>query len=309
MAKTFDAILKQILDEFTPDWGVWLAPQFGLPAGPLVAIDPDLSTVQAAPDKVFRLPEGAGLLHLEVQSSWDGDLADRMLLYNVLLQHRHGDPVYSAVILLRPEVNARNLTGVVSRVRPDGHVYHRFEYAVVRVWEQSADALLAGGLGTAPLGLLTDDAADRLPALVRPLIERVGREVVGLGRQESFLTGCFMLMGLRYDTNEMRPLFEGIDYMKESSFYQMILNEGRTEGIARGLAEGRTEGIARGLAEGRTEALRVSLIAVLERKFGGIPAEMEQRIKACADADQLQAGLIAAATAATLAEYASESPL
>lgn len=102
MAKTYDAIFKKIIDDYSPDWAVWLASRYGLPAGPYTPLDPDLSTVQAWPDKVFRMPGSAGLLHLDVQASWDGELADRILFYNVLLNHRHGGPVHSMAILLRP---------------------------------------------------------------------------------------------------------------------------------------------------------------------------------------------------------------
>src|SRR5262245_12696905 len=87
MAGPFDATLKQLVDAFASDWVGVLAPLVGLPASVGVdPIDPDLSTVQPAADKVFRLrPPAAGLLHIEPQSSWDGDLPGRVLVYNVLL--------------------------------------------------------------------------------------------------------------------------------------------------------------------------------------------------------------------------------
>src|SRR5690349_5214240 len=97
MAGAFDATLKQLLDACAPDWVAWLAPLVGLPVG--VAADPldvDLSTVQPVADKVFRLRAPAtGLLHLEAQSSWDGGFANRLLLYNVLLEDRYGGPVHT----------------------------------------------------------------------------------------------------------------------------------------------------------------------------------------------------------------------
>ena len=56
MAGPFDATLKQLLDACAADWLGWLAPLVGLPP-PVAAdpLDPDLSTVQPAADKVFRL--------------------------------------------------------------------------------------------------------------------------------------------------------------------------------------------------------------------------------------------------------------
>lgn len=126
MAKPFDAILKQILDDYSPDWVVWFSPLFGLPPGHLEPIDPDLSTVQPTADKVFRLPGDAGLIHLELQSSWGGSLPDRIHLYNTLLHDRHAVPVRSVAILLRQDAEAKNLTGSLTRSHADGQEYLRF---------------------------------------------------------------------------------------------------------------------------------------------------------------------------------------
>src|SRR6266508_3896484 len=108
MAGAFDAAMKQLVDAFAADWVGALAPFVGLPATTRVEpLDADLSTVQPAVDKVFRFKSPAeGLLHLEAQSSWDGDLPNRVLLYNVLLEHRLGGPVYSIVLLLRCDASA-----------------------------------------------------------------------------------------------------------------------------------------------------------------------------------------------------------
>lgn len=134
----------------------------------------------------------------------------------------------------------------------NGREYHRFGYEVVRVWEQSADELLAGGLGTAPLGLIANDAKGRLPDIVQRLTARIESEVASERMRESLLTGCYLLTGLRYDKSELFPLFQGIDYRKESSTYQAILNEG----------------VVQGTLEGRIESVRAMLVGILERRFG-----------------------------------------
>lgn len=130
MPKPFDATLKQLLDLFAVDWIDWLAPRLGLP--PQVGVEPinvELSTVQFSADKVFRLRAPAvGLLHLEPQASWDGDLPNRLLVYNALLEDKYGGPVYSVAILLRPEANAKSLTGTLARHHADGTEYLRFHY-------------------------------------------------------------------------------------------------------------------------------------------------------------------------------------
>ena len=68
------------------------------------------------------------------------------------LRRRERCPVHSVAILLRPDANATTLTGNLRWARHDGRPYLSFDYDVVRVWTLNADALLAGGLGTAPIG-------------------------------------------------------------------------------------------------------------------------------------------------------------
>ncbi|QEL16014.1 Rpn family recombination-promoting nuclease/putative transposase [Limnoglobus roseus] len=284
MAKPFDATLKRMLDDYAADWAAWLAARFGLPVGPLVPVESDLSTIQPAADKVFRLPGDAGLLHLEVQSSWDGELPDRMLLYNALLYHRERVPVRSVAILLRREANATAITGEVSRSWTDGQPYHWFRYEVIRLWEQPADQLLAGGIGTAPLGLLTDDAEDRLSELIHQFVERVERDVPGEAERDQVLTASYILLGMRYDRELIRTLFSGVQKMRESSTYQAILDEGRAEGELQGEIKGEIKGV------------RLALTTLLESRFGSIPQAVEDRIQSATGLDRLRAALIQVAT-------------
>jgi len=277
VAKAFDATMKQLLDEFGSDWAGWIAPRIGLPAN--VGVDPldvDLSTVQFAADKVFRLlPPAEGLLHLEPQSSWDGDLADRMHIYSALLYDRYKVPVYSVALLLRKDANAANLTGRLSRVHTDGREYLRFEYDVIRIWELPCEPLMAGSSGTLPLALLTDEANGRLPELVARLDNRLRAEKATEKERKLLLTSSYILLGLRYNNDVIRNAFLGVQGMKESTTYQAILKEGREEG--RKLA----------LNESLIIARRDTLLAVLRDKFPEVPAALKARIESFDDADSL----------------------
>ncbi len=271
MPKHYDATLKQILEDCGPDWGAWLAPLLGLPPGPLIPLDPEVSTVQVAADKVFRLPGKAGLLHLEVQSSWDRGLPDRVLEYNIYLNRCYGGPVHSVAILLRRDANASTITGRVARNRHDGQTFLTFDYEVVRVWDLRADDLLNGGLGTVPLGLLTDEARMRLPELVGRLTDRASREIPEPQARARFLAGSSILMGLRYDAELIKSLFSGVQEMEESSVYQAL--------------------IRRGQEVGQVEGLKVSLMDLLEEKFGPMSPELRARILLSRDTAKLQAAI------------------
>jgi hypothetical protein len=278
MAGSFDVAMKQLLDACAADWVAWLAPLVGLPASVAAEpLDADLSTVQPTADKVFRLgPPAAGLLHLEPQSSWDGGFHDRLLLYNVLLKARYGGPVHTVALLLRREASTAALTGTVLRHFADGREYHRFTYAVVRVWELAADDLMAGSLGTVPLALLTDDAGPRLPELVTRFADRVAREVPGTDAANLLLSCSYILLGLRYDKAVAEALFRGGQKMRESSTYQAILDEGRVEGQTRERLR-------------TLRSLQENLIAMLGDRFGTLDPELEARIRASVEDDRLLA--------------------
>ena len=284
MAGAFDATMKQLLDVCAPDWVAWLAPLAGLPLSTAVEpVDAELSTVQPAADKVFRLlPPATGLLHLEAQSSWDGDFPNRLLLYNVLLEDRHGGPVHTVAILLRREASGSGLTGTIVRRDVGGREYLRFVYTIVRLWELPADALLAGGLGATPLALLTDDAAPRLPELVGRFADRVVRESPTPADASLLLSCGFILLGLRYDRAVARTLFHGVQRMRESSTFQAILEEGREEGLL--------------------AARQEDVLALLQERFGTVPPEVEARVRATTDLAKLQTALRRVIHIATPAE-------
>ena len=285
MARPFDATLKHLLDEFAIDWVQWLAPRLGLPTTTSVEpLDVDLSTIQLAADKVFRLNSpSAGLLHIEPQTSWDDHLDERMMLYNGLLHERYGGPVYSVALLLRREANASTLTGTLSRKYADGREYLRFDYTVVRVWELPAEPLMSGHWGALPLALLTDEAKGRLVELVGRIDERLRREQVPDATRRLVLTSSFILLGLRYNENEIRNAFTGAMGMKESSTYQAILKEGRHEGRQEGQKEGKQEGLL--------SARKDALLDILSERFGNCPPDVERRIRESFDANRLQTAI------------------
>jgi predicted transposase YdaD len=73
----------------------------------------------------------------------------------------------------------------------------------------------------------------------------------------------------------------------------------KAEARAEGLSEGRAKGRAEGEAEGRAEAMAATLLKQLSRRFGPVPAAIEQRIRS-ADTEQLDAWLDAVIDSPTL---------
>jgi hypothetical protein len=269
MAKKFDAPLKQMIDAYSPDWAPWLCEWAHLPrdcrAEPL---DSDLSIASNQADKLFRLSGSAtGLLHLELESSWAGDAPDAVLLYNVLAHHRYGGPVHSVLLLLRREAWSPNLTGELQRLGANGGLIHGFHYTPVRLWDMPCEPLMQGPLGTLPLALLTDEAQPNLPGLLKRVDQRIRREATTPQLVGNLWLACSLLLGMRYDRGQVKSLFQGAPAMRDSSTYQMILDEGR--------------------AEGRLKTLRETLHRLGRKRFGPPRLEDEAVLNAITDTERL----------------------
>lgn len=276
MSKPFDATSKDLLEAGPADWLAFLHRP---PAERVEVIDSDLSTVSAAADKVLRVHDpDPGLLHLELQAARDVRLPQRTLRYNVLLDYRHDLPVESVVVLLCPEADGAELTGVLQRRHRDGDIYLEFHYQVVRVWQQPVDSLLAGGLATLPLAPLSDLAGEALPAVLQRIEKRLRREA-SPAQADMLRAATFVLAGLRYPPEILIPLFQGMRAMRESSTYQYILAEGKAEGIV--------EGEAAGIAKGKTEGMQQVLLLQGRKRFGPPDASIRKALKAITDLTRL----------------------
>ncbi len=115
MPKPFDATLKDLLQARPGDWSRYLDLSRARRAK---VIEADVSTVTAQADKVlvFGGPRPS-LVYLEFQASYDDELAERVLVYNVLLQRRHRMPVQSVVVLLRRSADGPRMGEGLSDMR------------------------------------------------------------------------------------------------------------------------------------------------------------------------------------------------
>jgi predicted transposase YdaD len=225
------AALKAMLEASPADW-----PRLaGFQVGRAEVIDADVSTVTAATDKVVRLFGGPNaIMHFDFQAGPDASLPRRVHGYNALLEERHGLPVHSVVVLLRPQADLRSITGQYERLFPGvAEPYLTFRYQVIRVWQLPAEQLLAGGLGTLPLAPIGAVTEAELPGVIERLKEKLAapryRKAAG-----ALWTAVDVLMGLRYERALIEQLLLGVRGMKESVTYQAIVEEGVAKGELRG---------------------------------------------------------------------------
>jgi predicted transposase YdaD len=267
--KMFDPTFKVLVERYPVDWLKFTGVE---PNGPVTLIDSDVSTLNAAADRVILVGEPSPwLANIELQASYDPQLPERVLFYSILLSRRHQLPVHSVIVLLRPEADGPAMTGTWSRIHPRTGEYLQFSYDITRVWEQSADELLKMGPGVFPLAGITDDAKDRLADIIPRCVARIDADFpTGIEGRE-LLTAEYVLLGLRHPAELVEQLLKGAIRMEESQTYQAIL----AKGISRGREVGREEGREVGREEGRATGLVQSILRIGHHRFR---AEAPERV-------------------------------
>ncbi len=240
--------------------------------GPVEVIDSDITALTASADKVIRVGGLAEpfLVNIEFQSSHDSQLTRTLWFRQVALDHRHDLPVLTILVLQRKEANSPSLTGVYERFLPDGQLTNRYHYQVVRLWQEPADSFLNAGVELVPLAPLAAVDQGQLPELVHKMGERIN--TLESGRAAKLWTAVYLLMGLRYPDEVIETVLEGVQAVKESTTYQKILRDGRTEG----------------LAEGRTTEAQKFLFLLGTKRFGVPEAEARAALEAIHDVDRLE---------------------
>lgn len=233
MSFPFDATLKDIVQDHTPDFETALKLTDVPPAR---VLNVDLSTVSAATD--IALGHGdplEAITDLNFQSGPDAEVSDRLLLYNALFRHRFHVPVHTLLILLRPVADHSDLTGKVRYVGRKRRGKMDFSFEILRLWKQPIKPFLTGGLGTLPLAPLCRmpggaKVEDALPGILRQIDERLRAEA-GPEEARKLLAATYVLIGLRMPAELAAPMFQGLQLMRESSTYQLILDEGRVAAL------------------------------------------------------------------------------
>jgi predicted transposase YdaD len=238
----YDVSTKELIWE-SPD--EWLAHFTIGPIGPVKMIDSDITTLSAVADKVLKV-EGPDpyLLVLEPQTYHDLGLVRKLWYRQVALDYRHDLPVLTVLLLLCKEANSPGLTGRYERQLPDGWITNRYNFRVVRLWEEDPATYLNAGISLVPLAPLTDVQGLGLPAIIRRMEARI--DPLPKPRADILWTATLVLMGLRYPDEFSNELLKRkLPAMRESTTFQAILREGREEGIILGRIEEARRGLLR----------------------------------------------------------------
>jgi predicted transposase YdaD len=200
----------------------------------------------------------AMLVHFEFQTYNDSTMAERMLRYNVLARSEYSLPVLSCVIYLLKDGNVP--VSPLSWMVPTGHKVLDFYFESIELGEWPPEELLQKGeTGLLPLLPLTRGGASREVAT------KMFMDLEAAGRTELIVIGATLasLVFSRENIADLpwlhRRLREMHNILRESPFYQEILQEGREEGLE--------EGLEKGHKEGKLEGLRETLLAIVQTRF------------------------------------------
>jgi hypothetical protein len=189
------------------------------------------------------------IVNPEFQSYWDREMAERSLLYHVLLWSEHKLPVRSYIIALMKKAKMAPPPLLWTQPgEPPGQEVERirFSYEVIELWEKHPEDLLRlKHVELLPLLPLTKGGATReiVEVMFDGLVGEPYREFALIGF--AFASIMFRKLKSYSDLEWLERRFRHMhDIIRESPVYEWILAEGKAEGKAEGRAEGKAEGKA-----------------------------------------------------------------
>ena len=291
MHKPFDITMKTLMDYDPVAWLVLLGIN---PDGPVTSVNTEVSTVKSDVDKVFKIdgPEPR-LIHIENQSTPGEKTIERMHRSNVLIASDAGLPVLSILTLLRPSADSTEFRGEFSRsIDPFGLVT-LFRYPIIRMWNLDAEAILNGSPAILPMAALANVPDEAVPTVLRRIDDRMIHETDS-STASTIMVASLLMAGLRIERQQIEDLMRRLSSMnllQESSFYQMLLEEGEAKGLQKGLEEGRQEGRQEGIEEGLQRGLvaaREMLLSLGETLFGAPDSATRSAVESIDDLERLK---------------------
>jgi predicted transposase/invertase (TIGR01784 family) len=233
--KPYDRLFKDLADEDPRGFLHLLGIVSRSDTGVEVEIAPrDVAPPVLQVDHLYRLRSSnrEWLVHFEFQTRYRNDVPERMVRYAASLYLAHGLPVECVLVLLAERFAPSHV--------PESHAIRTnnfsmtLNYRVVRLWEiDGVEALALGSTRFLALMPLLRTSEKQLTQAV----ERIAREPDRDDRAAELI----LVAGLRYDGNERVHLLEASmrfifseEIMKDSSYYQELVELGEKKGLAQG---------------------------------------------------------------------------
>jgi len=265
-----------------------LIPYF-LPGATLLGVlDIEVLRAPMRVDRVYRVhyKRREYILHLELQSSRDDDLAHRTLIYNASLWRDYKLPVISLIVYL---FEAQTVTSPLRQMGYDGEEILAFHFRVLKLWEYDAQQCM----GEEQMQLYA-----LLPAMQHTnmslLLQAIDEMVKYYQGNETKLSQQLLWFKLFLQRTNLLSLEEKQQVEERLNMFEQLLEQDewvqkqRALGEQIGLAKGKEIGLAKGKQIGKHQMLQENLLMMIEMRYPALAALAQKKVPAIQDSGLLR---------------------
>jgi predicted transposase YdaD len=227
------------------------------------------------------------LVLLEIQTRWDRQLPLRLLDYRSRYLLKYDVDAISCILLLRP-------SGAALARYEDSEV--TFAYRLIRLYEMDAREIVEENIlclmPFVPIMQHGEDLLDQADSLLYQ--SALSRE-----DKADMLTVMTIFSGLISDKLPRMLVAKRRDIMIESAAYDVIKQEGLSEGLQQGLSEG----LQQGLQQGKVQEAQEAILDNLEARFEIVPESIAKEVQGIEELGVLKALHRRSVKVATLDEF------
>ncbi|MEM8637787.1 MAG: Rpn family recombination-promoting nuclease/putative transposase [Cyanobacteria bacterium P01_G01_bin.54] len=232
----YDNFCKYLIETYPDDFAAWLIGQ----SVPLSRLEPtELISEPIRADSLLLQGQDV-VLHVEFQTQPDAAIPERMAQYYLRIHKKFASQrIVQVVVYLR----ATSSPLVKQTVFRSGGMTHRFR--VIRLWEQPK-AVFWNTPGLLPLAILSKAAHQDAEGLLEQIRVRISEVTADVGMQGNLETATAIFAGLKLELSVIKRIMRS-QVMRESVFYQDIVQESEQRGIIKGEQRGIIKGEQRGI--------------------------------------------------------------
>jgi predicted transposase YdaD len=274
VAKVADIGGKRLVSLSPQAWVRWVTQQTDVIAQEIMGAD--FQWVSRENDILVKSwsPEyGDFLVLTELQLRYQAAMPLRMRAYPALAEEKYKLPVYPVLVNILPP--ARNVIIPNRYERNFMGLQARQDYRVINLWQVEAEMVFAENLTT---------LLPFVPILRGGDEEAVVQRAVQILQQDEQLNELESLLAFFatfvLETEVVAQIMRwDMAVLRESPWYQEILQQGELRGLALGEQRGLIQGEQRGLERGRQEEAAALILRQLIHRFGQLPHELRVQVE------------------------------
>jgi predicted transposase YdaD len=227
------------------------------------------------------------LINFEFQSTKDGKMGKRLLIYGFEAEDEYELPILSCVLYLQKVNNASEPP--LCKIVPGGRRVLWFDYISIELAEKTIDELREMNLlGVLPLFILSKDGQTH-----EVLDEVITRLAAANESALLAVTRLFAELAFTSDEDRVRlsRRFAMLQDIEETPTYKRLIAKGREQGLE--------EGLEQGLERGQLLAMRQNIEAIVQLRFPTLLKIVRYQMKQTTNLSQLQEILLKLSSAHT----------